>query len=133
MRILILISLLFFTQVCHAQYDTIKAKSIEEVMSISLEDFRQKLKNPKAVIYCIVEMNLEKKQINFATNDFIIENTINAKYMSSKEPKFLFKFLVSTINHNLYVTIIKWRIIKKSNNRIELNNFLIREYYEVIH
>ncbi|WP_118973650.1 hypothetical protein [Taibaiella koreensis] len=117
----------------YAQQDTIKVKSVEEAINASLENFRQKIKDDKADIYIITEVNLEKSKIDFAKNGYSIEPGINAKNISYGKKMFVLKFIVSMTGKQTLITCIQFRLKKKSEKAIALINLMSGNYYEVVY
>ncbi|MDT4856714.1 hypothetical protein D3C71_27130 [compost metagenome] len=130
--IFLLSYVLFSYNLVYGQQDTMKVKSIEEAINSSLKEFRQKMPNDKMIIYNIVEMSLNQQAIQFAKNDLLIENSINAKMLDYSTDKYVFKFLVSIENGRTFIKVIQWKLEKKSNKKIELLNLMSGQLYEVI-
>lgn len=122
----------FFGSSSYAQEDTMKVKSVEQAISISLKDFRHKIINDNVIIYNIVTVDLNEKNIDLATNDLIVENGINARKIDYKTKKFLFKFVISINNGRTFINVIKWRLNKKSDKELEFLNLMSGSCYEVI-
>lgn len=134
MRKLIVFLLIFVTGYvkCFAQQDTMKMMSVEAVINSSLHKFRTKIANQKSIVFCIVETELDRKNILFSKNDFIIENGIDAKIVGNKGHEYLLKFLISHKNGRTFITVVKWSLKKKSAREIIYTDLLSRDYYEVI-
>jgi len=131
---LLLFGYLFLLYVpSYAQQDTIKVRSIEEAINVSMKDFRQTIKNDKATIYSIVEVNLEKDKIAFKENEYIVESGINAKNIDYRKDMFVLKFVVSITGKQTLITCIQFRLKKKSEKAIELINLMSGSYYEVVY
>jgi len=119
----ILSLLVFFCLSCSQgraqQQDTLKVKSIEEAINMSIKSFRKRIANENAVVYCIVKNKLEIKEAGFGGKNLLVENGINPKYIDRKTSKYLLTFLISQGTNGTIVDVSVSALKKKKRRRIE--------------
>jgi len=103
------------------QQDTIKVKSVEEAINTALESFRTSIHNENAIVYCLVKYKLNMNATNFNERNLLVKNSINAKYIDRKSPKYVLYFIISSKKCETIINVSTASLEKKSRKKITLS------------
>lgn len=101
------------------QNDTIKVKTVEEAINTTLRNFRKRINNENAFIYCIVKNQLNIKDIDFNERNLLVESGINAEYIDRNTSKYLLTFYITQKERDIFIDVGISTIEKKSRKKIE--------------
>jgi len=133
LTVLLMSSCLSFIPTYAQQQDTIKVKSIEEAINTTLKSFRKRIVNEDAIVYCILKNQLNMKDVDFNEKNLLVENSVNAKYIDRKTPKYLLTFHISERSGTI-VDVSMSTLVKKTRRKIEytVHSYAIPITYRIV-
>jgi hypothetical protein len=120
-----IVSILLCTCFCSAfaqsSYDdTVAVTSIEDAINIALKYAKKHIKNDNAIIFCIVENQIDMDSINPEKNVWLVNPVIPPCLVKKKNKTFFLEFLVRKEKDTWLIKVSICTAIKKSSKKLKL-------------
>ena len=116
------------------QQDTLVVNTIEDAINKTLKEFRTRIDDEDATIYCIVTNSLNMNLVDFNEKNLLVKNTINAKYINRNTPSYLITFNLVQKESGIVIDVATSSIKKISRRLVEFNvrSFAITKTYKIM-
>jgi hypothetical protein len=134
-QVIFLVSIVLTSLPANGQpQDTLAVTSIEDAINNTLMDFRKRINDEDAVIYCIVTNNINMNLVDFNEKNLLVRNTINAKYIGRKSPNYLITFNITQEETDTVIDVAISSIKKVSRRIVEFNiqSYAITKTFKIV-